>query len=377
MRESKTISEINNYVGYTINPLQYPEQIYELYSVPSFDNEYPEIIKGSEIGSSKVTIEEGDVLICKINPRINRVWVVKHNTDYPLIASSEWIVVRNRTLNPEYLKWYFSSPTFRTMLISQVAGIGGSLTRAQPKQVAGYSVPIPSSSEQESIVLSLNKISDLIALRKKQLQKLNDLVKSRFVEMFGGECENRIPLKDCCIDVRGGSTPSMQHPEYYGGNVPFIKSGDVRGDTVMTGALWLTEQALTDTPAKYVPQGSILVVNRSAALLHEFRAAIALQPVVINQDIKAFIPKPSFSSEYLLWAIKIQTQYLLTRVTTVLTSRIDLKDLLELPIAPVSIEKQQQYCAFTTRINTVKMTIQQSLDKLELTKKALMQKYFG
>ena len=376
MRESKTISEINNYVGYTINPLQYPEQIYELYSVPSFDNEYPEIIKGSEIGSSKVTIEEGDVLICKINPRINRVWVVKHNTDYPLIASSEWIVVRNRTLNPEYLKWYFSSPTFRTMLISQVAGIGGSLTRAQPKQVAGYSVPIPSSSEQESIVLSLNKISDLIALRKKQLQKLNDLVKSRFVEMFGGECENRIPLKDCCIDVRGGSTPSMQHPEYYGGNVPFIKSGDVRGDTVMTGALWLTEQALTDTPAKYVPQGSILVVNRSAALLHEFRAAIALQPVVINQDIKAFIPKPSFSSEYLLWAIKIQTQYLLTRVTTVLTSRIDLKDLLELPIAPVSIEKQQQYCAFTTRINTVKMTIQQSLDKLELMKKALMQKYF-
>ena len=278
-------------------------------------------------------------------------------------------------LNKKYLFSFLNSSKFENECVQSSRGVAQK--NMSTEWLKDYSILIPSIEEQRKIAAVLDKVSGLIAIRKKQLQKLDDLVKSRFVEMFGGECENRIPLKDCCIDVRGGSTPSMQHPEYYGGNVPFIKSGDVRGDTVMTGALWLTEQALTDTPAKYVPQGSILVVNRSAALLREFRAAIALQPVVINQDIKAFIPKPSFSSEYLLWAIKIQTKYLLTRVTTVLTSHIDLKDLLELPIAPVSIEKQQQFCAFTTRINTVKMTIQQSLDKLELTKKALMQKYFG
>ena len=162
----KTVAEINKYQSVSINPMEHPNQIYELYSVPSFDNQYPEIIKGSEIGSSKITVEEGDVLVCKINPRINRVWVVEHHTKYPLLASSEWIVVRNGEIESNYLKWYFSSPPFRNMLTSQVAGIGGSLTRAQPKQVAKYPVPIPARSVQQDIVCYLDKISDLISLRK-------------------------------------------------------------------------------------------------------------------------------------------------------------------------------------------------------------------
>ena len=69
----KTVAEINQYEGTTVNPIQFPEQVYELYSVPSFDTEYPEIIAGADIGSSKVTVQEGDVLICKINPRIEEV----------------------------------------------------------------------------------------------------------------------------------------------------------------------------------------------------------------------------------------------------------------------------------------------------------------
>ena len=231
--------------------------------------------------------------------------------------------------------------------------------------------------KQALVVSTLDKVDGLIALRKEQLAKMDELVKARFVEMFGNNTDSGVPLRDCCIDVRGGGTPSMQHPEYYGGNVPFIKSGDVRGDLVHSGTLWLTEKALSDTPAKFVPKGAVLVVNRSAALLREFRAAIAEQPVVINQDIKAFIPKPEYASEYLLWAIKIQTQYLLTRVTTVLTSHIDLKDLLELKIMPASCEEQALFTQFISETNKTKLTIQASLDKLEVMKKALMQEYFG
>ena len=177
--EIKTVADINQYSGSSVNPLENPEQLYELYSVPSFENGYPEIVKGKDIGSTKITAEEGDVLVCKINPRINRVWVVKHNTEYPLLASSEWIVVRNKDIDSNYLKWYFSSPTFRTLLNSQVAGIGGSLTRAQPKQVAKYAVPVPSCSTQQKVSENLDKVNELITLRKEQLAKLDQLVKSR------------------------------------------------------------------------------------------------------------------------------------------------------------------------------------------------------
>lgn len=216
-------------------------------------------------------------------------------------------------------------------------------------------VPDIGLKQQAEYAQLLETVYNLIEGRKEQLRTLDRLIKARFVELFGEETEHGVPLKECCIDVRGGGTPSMQHPEYYGGNVPFIKSGDVRGDMVSSGALWLTEKALEETIAKYVPQGSVLVVNRSAALLREFRAAIAARPVVINQDIKAFIPKHDYTSEYLLWAIKIQTQLLLTKVTTVLTSHIDLKELLELRIANVSIERQKEFSAFISQVDKSKV----------------------
>ena len=78
-------------------------------------------------------------------------------------------------MDSNYLKWYFSSPTFRNLLVSQVAGIGGSLTRAQPKQVAKYPVPIVDICEQRRIAAVLNKVSGLIAKRREQLDKLDEL----------------------------------------------------------------------------------------------------------------------------------------------------------------------------------------------------------
>ena len=218
-----------------------------------------------------------------------------------------------------------------------------------------FTVPLPSLETQEAILGLVNKVKLVIDKREQELQRLNDLIKARFVEMFGMDVSDGVPLRECCIDVRGGGTPSMKHPEYYGGDVPFIKSGDVKDNLVFSGALWLTEKALSETTAKYIPEGSVIVVNRSAALLKEFRAAITGQPVVINQDIKAFIPKTTYTSQYLLWAIKIQTQYLLTKVTTVLTSHIDLKDLLELRIVPAPVEKQKAFSAFVKQIDKSKV----------------------
>ena len=65
-------------------------------------------------------------------------------------------------MDSNYLKWYFSSPTFRNLLVSQVAGIGGSLTRAQPKQVAKYPVPIVDICEQRRIAAIRIRLNDVL-----------------------------------------------------------------------------------------------------------------------------------------------------------------------------------------------------------------------
>ena len=146
-----SLSDINTYKSSTVTPANMSKQLFDLYSVPIFSTLKPEKTHGSEIGSAKQVIKKGDVLLCKINPHLNRVWEIIEDSDNVQIASSEWIVVRSELHNPAFLKWYFSSPNFRALLSSQVSGVGGSLTRAQPAIVKGYLVPVPPLEEQERI----------------------------------------------------------------------------------------------------------------------------------------------------------------------------------------------------------------------------------
>ena len=160
------IETINEYQSITVNPTYNPTQAFELYSVPVFNTGCPEFLLGNEIGSTKQVVKKDDVLLCKINPHLNRVWEIVKDSEFSQVASSEWIVVRSSILNPSFMKYYFESRIFRKLLCSQVSGVGGSLTRAQPSIVKKYSIPIPPYVEQLRIVkaiLSWNMVLDRIS----------------------------------------------------------------------------------------------------------------------------------------------------------------------------------------------------------------------
>ena len=164
-----SFSQVNMFASETIDPSNSPDEMFELYSVPNFEAGVPEIIRGKEIGSSKQSVCENDVLVCKINPRINRVWITGHITPYRLLGSSEWIVFRNHLLFAPYLRYYFSSPYFRELMLSNVSGVGGSLMRAQPESVKKYPVLIPPYQEQIRITEHIDKLFTLLAAIEKSL----------------------------------------------------------------------------------------------------------------------------------------------------------------------------------------------------------------
>lgn len=168
------LGEVNKYVSKSVNPISEPDKIFELYSVPSMADDYPEIIAGSDIGSSKQSVCKEDVLLCKINPRINRVWKVSQFTDNELIASSEWIIIRNNHINANYLMYCFQSKYFREFMLSNVSGVGGSLMRAQPKYVQTYPIPLPPLSEQQRIVERIEELFAKLDEAKERLQEVAD-----------------------------------------------------------------------------------------------------------------------------------------------------------------------------------------------------------
>lgn len=169
------IESINQYSASYVDPMKQPDTTFELYSVPSSADGYPEIITGSGIGSAKQAVKKNDVLLCKINPRINRVWKVSQYTDNPLLASSEWIIIRNPAINPDYLMYCLRTQYFREFMLSNVSGVGGSLMRAQPKLVKKYPVPVAPAAEQRRIV---KRIESLFARLDEARERAQDALDS-------------------------------------------------------------------------------------------------------------------------------------------------------------------------------------------------------
>ena len=170
-----SLQTIDQYRSSSTDPSKYPDTLFELYSVPSSADNYPEIVSGCEIGSTKQSVQKGDVLLCKINPRINRVWKVSQYTGNALLASSEWIIIRNSKIVSDYLMYCFRAPYFREYMLSNVSGVGGSLMRAQPKYVKTYPVPLPPLPEQQRIV---DRIESLFAKLDEAKQKAQDALDS-------------------------------------------------------------------------------------------------------------------------------------------------------------------------------------------------------
>ncbi len=169
----------------SVDPSKFPDEIFDLYSIPSFDSGLPEIAAGSSIGSAKQVVKPGDVLLSKIVPHIRRSWVVGNDRGRRLIASGEWIVFRSEKIEPRYLRHVLVGDPFHAQFMQTVSGVGGSLLRARPAQVSKIKIPLPPLSEQRRIAAILDQADALRAKRREALAQLDSLTQSIFVEMFG------------------------------------------------------------------------------------------------------------------------------------------------------------------------------------------------
>ncbi|MCX7512572.1 restriction endonuclease subunit S [Frateuria hangzhouensis] len=172
-----TIGEINAYKSETLDPSKNQQRTYELYSVPIFPTRKPELLAGKEIGSTKQRVEPEDVLLCKINPRINRVWIVGERAEHEQIASSEWIAIRQPLLDANFIRYQLSEASFRDRLCAEVSGVGGSLTRAQPKKVEGYTIRIAPVAEQKRIAQKLDALLAQVDTLKARIDAIPALLK--------------------------------------------------------------------------------------------------------------------------------------------------------------------------------------------------------
>lgn len=393
------LGEVNKYVSKSVNPISEPDKIFELYSVPSMADDYPEIIAGSDIGSSKQSVCKEDVLLCKINPRINRVWKVSQFTDNELIASSEWIIIRNNHINANYLMYCFQSKYFREFMLSNVSGVGGSLMRAQPKYVQTYPIPLPPLSEQQRIVESIEELFAKLDEAKERLQEVADSFAVRKAAIlhnaFTGELtkqwrrENGVSYEsweekkgeDFFEYVTSGSRGWAKY--YSDKGSMFIRMGNLNHGTI---ELDFSDIQYVELPDQVEGQRSKLQKNDILISITADVGMIALvredMDAYINQHVALARPKNDLYAEFLAWYFVSddglqQMQNKQRGATKIGLGLQDIRSIiLKIPTLPEQHEIVRLIDDLLARERAAQQAAEQALASIDLMKKSILARAF-
>ena len=231
----------------SVNPADYPGEVFELLSIPAYDRGNAEIALGSEIGSIKQAVQPGDVLLSKIVPHIRRAWVVEPSAGSRQIASSEWIVFRSKEADARYLRHFLVSDGFHRQFMQTVSGVGGSLLRARPKYVAKINIPLPPLEEQRRIAAILDKVRSIQNRAEARKEALRSFEESLFNHLFGSTYEQRSrwawePFGSLCSRLTVGVV--VKPASYYRETgVPALRSLNVKpGAVVDKNLVYISEE---------------------------------------------------------------------------------------------------------------------------------------
>ena len=245
------------------------------------------------------------------------------------------------------------------------------------KELNALEIESPSLEKQKEISNTLVRIETIICLYQQQLSKLDELIKSRFMEMFGEHKFELTQLDNICnfIDYRGKT------PEKSSFGIPLITAKNVKNNAFSIYPVeYIPEENYRKIMTRGIPNINDVLFTTEAPLGHVCRIPNLYPIFCIGQRIITLQPnKDKLNSEYLEYALLTNAfKSQLTKHTSGSTAKgIKSKLLKKLTILLPPLPLQQQFAAFVEKVDKSKLAVKQSLEKLETLKKSLMQQYFG
>ena len=241
-----------------------------------------------------------------------------------------------------------------------------------------------SYEDQKRIVTFLDKITYLISLRKQQLSKLDELVKSRFIEMFGDSVTNeknwpRLMLGDIC---EVGSSKRVFEKDYVPSGIPFFRTKEIvelsKGNPITT-ELFITEEHFAELKKSYgAPQKNDLLISAVGTIGTIWIVSGDFEFYFKDGNLIQIKSSPTFNSIFMKYLLdELIANYKKEMSTGTAYSALTISGLKKMLVYDVPLEFQKKFAAFVKQTDKSKLEIQKSLEKLETLKKALMQKYFG
>ena len=331
------------------------------------------------IDKSKVKEEQylkrGDILVCASSGSKELVGKSAFiNKDYDVTFGAFCKLIRPKDCIAEYLGHYFNSQIYKEKISS--LALGANINNIRNEHINELIVYLPNKAEQQNISILLDEVVDIIDKRKQQLEKLDELVKARFVEMFGDPQHNRdnfVKIEDIGMLTSGG-TPSRAKSKYFEGDIRWYNAGELNTLYLPDSTEHISEIALQQSSAKLFEKGSLMIGMYDTAA---FKMGILTEDSSSNQACANLNPRDGYNVIWLYYLFDIMKPVFLRERQGVRQKNLSLTKIKEFEVPSAPTEQQNQFATFVEQVDKSKFEIKQSLEKLELLKKALMQKYFG
>lgn len=339
-------------------------------AVENLNGKYPIYGSGGIMGYADSYICEADTVVIGRKGSINNPIFVEE--PFWNVDTAFGLAAKREILLPRYL--YYFCRNFDFERLNKTVTIP-SLTKSDLLKIE---ITLPTLKIQEDVVNKLRKVEQIIQARKQQLQKLDELVKARFVELFGdinaNEREwNAQPLGELCTIVRGSSPRPIE--KYLGGDIPWIKIGDATdGESIY---LHSTKEHITQagvSKSRMVKSGSLIFANCGVSL--GFARIITFDGCIHDGWLAMEGIDERLDKVFLLQSLNQMTAHFRRIAPAGTQPNLNTAIMKAYKQIVPPLELQKEFLAFVTQTDKSKAAIQKASNETQVLFDSLMQKYF-
>jgi len=323
-------------------------------------------------------VQVGDILVSTVRPNLNGVATVDEGLD-GATASTGFCVLRpnKRELDEAYLFHWVKTPEFVSDMVRK--STGASYPAVSDRIILESKIPLPPIAQQKRIAAILDQTEELRSLRRQALGALDAIVQSIFLEMFGDPVTNpkKLPLIKLgdLTKISSGSTPSRAVIDNFGGTIPWVKTTEVCGTTILKTEEQITENALRNSSCRIYPAGSILVALYGQGKTRG-RCAILGIDASTNQACGVLLPQPSYDTRFLFSQLTLAYERLRALGRGGNQENLNLGLLSDFVVLLPPISLQQEFARRVEAIEQLKATHRESLAQLDALFASLQHRAF-
>ena len=279
--------------------------------------------------------------------------------DHVFSVSPAYHTFKISNINPDYLRYCLQARN-PDMFIRYVKRGSRQGKAIDLKRWLTYEIPIHEKLVQKEIVKTLDVVKDLLEAYKEELDRYDELVKSRFVEMFGSIHHSTeypyLPVEEIASVVSGG-TPSRAKPEYWeNGKIPWVKTTELQNNIITTVEEYITEEGLKGSSAKIVPKNTVLIAMYGQGKTRGMTGFLGIDAST-NQACACLLPSDKINSVFLWKYFELSYTELREMAKGGNQPNLNGNMIKNFPVLMPPMNLQEQFVDFVNQVDKSKLTL--------------------